>query len=90
MLKVVSSENMDFFHAGKRIDFDRYNLEERTQVSTKQISIVVDFKNEEITGDIVAYGGWYDLSVDECIEYIKVVNNPIRNFDNILNKYQIK
>ena len=90
MLKVVSSENMDFIHAGKHIDFDRYDLEENTQISAKQISIVVDFKNKEITGDIVAHGSWYDLSIEECLEYIRVVKKPIRNFDNILKEYQIK
>lgn len=83
MLKVVSSENMDFLHEGKIVDFDRYNLEEQSQISTKQISIVIDFKNEEISGDIVAHGDWYDLSVDECLEYIRVIDNPIRSFDNM-------
>ena len=87
MLVVLSNENMNFLYEGKQVDFDRYNLEERTQISTKQISIVVDFKNEEISGDIVAHGGWYDLSLDECLEYIKVVDNPIRNFDSIVKKY---
>ena len=87
MLKVVSSENMNFLHEGKLVDFDRYNLEEQSQISTKQISIVIDFKNEEISGDIVAHGDWYDLSVDECLEYIRVIDNPIRSFDNIIKKY---
>lgn len=87
MLKVVSSGSMNFMYEGSQVDFDRYDIEEESQMSTKQISIVIDFKNNEISGDIVAYGGWYDLSVEECLDYIKVINNPIRNFDSILNKY---
>lgn len=86
MIVVLSSESMDFVHEGKQIDFDRYNLEERTQISTKQISIVVDFKNNELSGDTVAHGDWYDLSVDECLEYIKSIDNPKRNFDSIIKK----
>lgn len=87
MIVILSSETMDFVHEGKHIDFDRYDLEESTQISTKQISIVVDFKNKEISGDTVAHGDWYDLSVDECLEYIKVIDNPIRSFDSIIKKY---
>ena len=86
MLVVLSGENMDFYYEGKKMDFDRYNIEEQSQISTKQISIVIDFKNEEITGDIVAHGDWYDLSLEECLEYIKVIDKPIRNFDSIIKK----
>lgn len=49
--------------------------------------IVVYFKSKEIPGDTVAYGDWYDLSVDECLEYIEVKENPIRIFDRIIKKY---
>lgn len=86
MFKVVSSNKMQFEQNGKSFDYDIYELETQTQISTKQITIVVDFKNEEITGDIVAHGSWYDLTIEECLEYIEIIDKPIRNFDHIIEK----
>jgi hypothetical protein len=86
MFKVVSSNKMQFEQNGKSFDYDIYELEYQTQISTKQITIVVDFKNEEITGDIVAHGNWYDLTIEECLEYIEIIDKPIRNFDHIIDK----
>lgn len=86
MFKVVSSNKMQFEQNGKSFDYDIYELEYQTQISTKQITIVVDFKNEEITGDIVAHGSWYNLTLEECLDYIELIDKPIRNFDEIIEK----
>ena len=86
MFKVVSSNKMQFEQNGKSFDYDIYELEYQTQISTKQITIVVDFKNEEITGDIVAHGSWYNLTLEECLDYIELIDKPIRNFDQIIEK----
>lgn len=86
MRKVVSSSKMQFEQEGKTFDYDIYELEYRTQISIRQITIVVDFKNEEIIGDIVAHGSWYDLTIEECLEYIEIIDKPIRNFDHIIEK----
>lgn len=76
MIKLVSSEQIN-----KGIDFDRYNIEIKSQLSTKQYSIVVDFLSEEISGDCVAYGSWFDIESSECIEILQEVfkhYEPIR------------
>ena len=86
MFKVVSSNKMQFEQNGKSFDYDIYELEYQTQISTKQITIVVDLKNEETTGDIVAHGSWYNLTLEECLDYIELIDKPIRNFDQIIEK----
>lgn len=84
MFKVVSSNKMQFEQNGKSFDYDIYELEYQTQISTKQITIVVDFKNEEITGDIVAHGSWYNLTLEECLDYIELIDKPMQFQNNML------
>jgi len=87
MKKFIASQNIQAFVDGQKLDLDRYDFEEQSPLSTKEVSVVIDFENEEIEGDCIAYGGWYELSVDECLEYIQSIDKPIRNFDDILEKY---
>lgn len=87
MTIVVSEDQIKTVIEGEEINWDRYHLEEKTLLSTKEVTIILDFKNEEITGDCIAYGGWFELSVDECLSYAREITNPIRNFDYIVNKY---
>ena len=42
-------------------DFDLYEIEARSSLETRELSLVVDFINKEVSGDIVAFGSWYDL-----------------------------
>ena len=42
-------------------DFDLYEIEARSSLETRELSLVVDFTNKEVSGDIVAFGSWYDL-----------------------------
>ncbi|SDL36587.1 hypothetical protein [Lacicoccus qingdaonensis] len=86
MKKIVASQNIQAFVDGQKVDLDRYDFEEQSALSTKDVSVVIDFENEEITGDCIAYGGWFELSVDKCLEYIQSIEKPIRNFDDILEK----
>lgn len=86
MKKIVVSEKIQAFVDGQQVDLDRYQFEEQSGLSTKEVSVVIDFENEEIAGDCIAYGGWFELSVDECLEYIQSIDKPIRNFDDILEK----
>ena len=58
------------YYENEKYDFDRYNFIKRTPLSTQEISIIVDFKENEITGDTIAYGSWYDLELEECIDYL--------------------
>lgn len=84
MIKLVSKEQMKEKINQTQVDFDRYNVEITSQISTKDVSIVVDFLNEEITGDCVAHGSWYDIDTIECIELLQdvfTIHQPIREID---------
>ncbi|MGF2085354.1 hypothetical protein [Lactococcus lactis] len=89
MIKVSSVETIKDTQNNK-YDFDRYNLEIKTGLSTKEVSVQVSFienEDEIITGDIIAFGSWYDLELDECIEYLKIVkeqNKMKRNFSKFI------
>lgn len=86
MKKIIASQNIQAFVDGQKLDLDRYDFEEQSTLSTKEVSVVIDFENEEIAGDCIAYGEWFELSVDECLAYIQFIDKPIRNFDDILEK----
>lgn len=58
MIKVESTEQIKGIYDNTNIDWDRYNFEVSTSVTTKEYSVVVDFLNEEVTGDCIAYGLW--------------------------------
>lgn len=89
MIKVSSVETIKDTQNNK-YDFDRYNLEIKTGLSTKEVSVQVSFienEDEIITGDIIAFGSWYNLELDECIEYLKIVkeqNKMKRNFSKFI------
>lgn len=86
MITLTSSEQIQGTYENIKMDFDRYNIEVKSQLSTKDYSVIVDFKNNEITGDCVAYGSWFDIELDECLELLKEIfktNKPIRNFKYI-------
>lgn len=89
MIKVSSVETIKDTQNNK-YDFDRYNLEIKTELSTKELSVVVSFienDKEVITGDIIEFGSWYDLELDEYIEYLKIVkeqNKMKRDFSKFI------
>ncbi|MCP6847089.1 hypothetical protein JKQ17_14705 [Listeria monocytogenes] len=81
-MELISVETICETINGKEYDFDRYDLIDRTALSTKEISVVVSFlpdDTDKITGDIIAYGEWGDLDKSECIEYLNYVKS-IRKF----------
>jgi hypothetical protein len=79
MIKFESSEQIKGTYENKEYDFDRYNFIKKKPFSTHETSIVVDFKGNKITGDTIAYGSWYDIELQECIEYLKTLQpNEIR------------
>ncbi len=89
MIKVSSVETIKDTQNNK-YDFDRYNLKIKTGLSTKEVSVQVSFienEDEIITGDIIAFGSWYDLELNECIEYLKIVkeqNKMKRDFSKFI------
>lgn len=86
MITLVSMEQIKTVHYDKEVDFDRYNIEVKNQLSTNEYSIIVNFINEEITGDCVAYGSWFAIEKNECLKLLDVIlksNKPFRKFDFI-------
>lgn len=85
----VSASSSKFIHEGKDCDFDRYTITKRTPLSTHEISVVVDHINEEITGDVIRYGGWHDLDADELTEALDIIskeNAALRPFGSYTKK----
>lgn len=80
-INFISKETIKY----ERIDFDRYIFEDVSQLSTKEISVVIDFNTNHIEGDIVAYGDWYDLEYEECLHYLDTLDKKdiTRNFQAI-------
>lgn len=88
-VKLVDIEEIQGTYSGKKMDFDRYNIEKRSPYSTKEYSVHVDFLNEKISGDCIAYGEWFDIEIEECIELLDTMlkdNKPKRDFTYILEK----
>ncbi|EUJ35763.1 hypothetical protein [Brochothrix campestris] len=88
-MKLDYSETCISTTAPESYDFDRYNFEYRTGLSTKECSITIDFKNNEIRGDMIAYGSWWELEVFECFPYLEFVlenKQSRRSFEAILDK----
>ena len=86
MTILESTEQIKGIYDNQKCDFDRYNFITRSALATKEISVVVDFANDEITGDKIAYGPWYEIETSECIELLETLNpcDIKRNFNNII------
>ena len=85
-MKITQSGTINEVIEGKLYDYDYYHFEVRTALSTKEYQVVVDFKEKTITGDGIAYGNFIELDKDECISLLKYVDEPIRNFTNIIKE----
>jgi len=89
MIKLESVHEVYFTEDNQIFDLDNYLLEIKTGLATKQFNIYIDFNNHEITGDCVAYGGWFDIETHECIEIMEMFlkdNKPNRDFSHIIQK----
>ncbi|WP_142977074.1 hypothetical protein [Enterococcus gallinarum] len=70
----------------KNYDFDLYQIEARSPISTREISLYIDFIDKEVSGDIIAFGSWYDLETESVIEVLKQLkkeNQLLRDCDFI-------
>lgn len=84
-LKLVRNESIKCTVDGKDYDFDRYEFESKL-MSTKEIAVTVSYIEDDKTpveGDIIAFGSWGDLSLEECLECLQFLQ------DNDLNKREI-
>ena len=88
MTILESTEQIKGIYDNQKHDFDRYNFITRSPLATKEISVVVDFANDEISGDKIAHGSWCDIEITECIELLETLKpcDIKRNFKSILKR----
>lgn len=65
------------------MDFDCYIFTDVSPLSSKDVTVVIDFKDNTIEGDIVAHGSWYDLEYKEIQKYVNVLE-----YEDILRDFQ--
>lgn len=81
---------MTIRHESNHTDFenvDTYFIEWHTGLSTKEYTIFVDFERGAITGDVIAYGDWFDIDLDECLtvlDYVTKQGKVRRPFSHLL------
>lgn len=77
----------------KKEDIEKYLIKEGSFETTKEYSIIVDFKEESITGACFR-NGLLDYLIDtkKCIELLENItkyHTPKRDFSYILKKYTL-
>ena len=85
VLKATVTE-MKGINNNEKYDFDLYQIEARSPMSTKEISLTVDFIEKKVSGDIIAFGDWYDLdieSVNEILKQLKKEEQTLRTINFI-------
>ncbi|MGO3710325.1 hypothetical protein [Vagococcus salmoninarum] len=55
-------------------NYDTYFVVSYSGLSTKEYTIFVDYKNERITDDVIAYGDWFDISLTDCLTILDSVS----------------
>lgn len=83
VLKATVTE-MKGINNNEKYDFDLYQIEARSPMSTKEISLTVDFIEKKISGDIITFGDWYDLDKEPIIEILTQIqeeNKTLRTID---------
>ncbi|MFP3723413.1 hypothetical protein SFC57_24140 [Niallia circulans] len=56
-------------------DYDCYFFTEITDLSKRNIMIIVDFGTNKIRGDEVSYGKYTDLTFEECVRFLRKLKN---------------
>lgn len=66
-------------------DFDRYGFEVKNPLSTSEYSVTIDFKNNKISGEYIAYGEWNDLEIEDCLVILDTLTDEekLRDFSSI-------
>jgi aspartate aminotransferase-like enzyme len=72
-IREISYELIQCEYKGEDLDFDRYNVEVKTPMSTQEFSVVVDHVDKELSGDCIRYGSWGDIEQDEILEILEAV-----------------
>ena len=87
---LVRSETIDYEENDRYCD--NYTLKDISPMSSKDVNLYVDFEEGTVSGDIVAYGSWYDLDENDVVEYLGALKEDeiIRSFDHLINKERTK
>lgn len=66
-------------------DFDIYSFEVKNPLSTSEYSVTIDFKNNKISGEYIAYGEWNDLEIEDCLVILDTLTDEekLRDFSSI-------
>ncbi|MDT2974807.1 hypothetical protein [Enterococcus casseliflavus] len=88
ILKVIKATvtEMRGINNHQKYDFDLYQIEARSPMSTREITLTVDFIEKKVSGDIIAFGDWYDLdikSVNEILKQLKKEGQTLRTINFI-------
>lgn len=88
ILKVVKAivTEMRGINNHQKYDFDLHQIEARSPMSTREITLTVDFIEKKVSGDIIAFGDWYDLdieSVNEILKQLKKEEQTLRTINFI-------
>lgn len=77
VLKVIRAKatEMQGVDNNKKYDFDLYEIEARSPMATREISLTVDFIEKKVSGDIIAFGDWYDLDIESVNELLNQLKN---------------
>lgn len=92
MIKFRSVETLKGNDINGVYDFDRYNFEVYTGFATKEYAVIVDFIENEVTGDCIAYGSWFDIEETECLFLLESLEKEDinRDFSSILKRINPK
>ncbi|WP_314208231.1 hypothetical protein [Vagococcus salmoninarum] len=55
-------------------NYDTYFVESYSGLSSKEYTIVVDYKKKTITGDGIAYGDWFDITLIDCLTILDSIS----------------
>lgn len=66
--EIISEQIIDEYS-----NLDIYTLTYSTAFNTNQVSIVINYVEELIGGDKIAYGSWFDLDEQEAMKYIEII-----------------
>jgi hypothetical protein len=83
--QMIGSFKGEGYKGKKEYNFDRYNVEIYSGLSTKEFSVVVDHLDKTISGDCIRYGSWGDLDEEEILEILAIVEEEgkvVRPYEN--------
>lgn len=76
----IKHERVQGVFQGETYDIDRYMLELKSPMSTQEFTVVVSQNKKEISGDVVRYGTWEDLSEEELLELLSIIEKEGKLF----------